>query len=87
MIPADGDAIVVETVYHHPIERVWRALTSSEALAVWLMPNDFVPRVGHHFTFTTAPQHQWNGTVHCRVTVLDPPYHVAFTRIEFEDLT
>src|SRR5690349_15412164 len=29
--------------YPFPPERVWAALTSSEALATWLMPNDFAP--------------------------------------------
>jgi uncharacterized protein YndB with AHSA1/START domain len=35
------DAIVYEVVYQHPIRSVWRALTEREALAAWLMPNDF----------------------------------------------
>ncbi len=48
---ADIDASVV---YPHPVDRVWEALTSSEALAAWLMPNDFKPAVGHHFTFRTS---------------------------------
>src|SRR5580692_3749913 len=51
-VKADIDAAVV---YRHPIERVWAALTSSEALAAWLMPNDFVPEVGHRFTLRTRP--------------------------------
>lgn len=32
-------------------ESVWRALTNSAALAEWMYPNDFEPRVGHQFTF------------------------------------
>jgi len=36
-----------EAVYDHPIERVWRAITDSQAIAQWLMKNDFEPRVGH----------------------------------------
>jgi uncharacterized protein YndB with AHSA1/START domain len=75
----DDDAIVVEITYPHPIERVWRALTSSDALAVWLMPNDFEPRLGHAFTFRTAPDHRWSGVVHCRVAALEPPHRVAYT--------
>jgi uncharacterized protein YndB with AHSA1/START domain len=75
----NGDAIVIEMVYPHPIERVWRALTSREALAAWLMPNDFEPRLGHQFTFRAAPQEGWNGMVHCQVTALDAPHRVAYT--------
>lgn len=73
------DAIVIEMTYPHPIERVWRALTSRDARAAWLMPNDFEPRVGHAFTFRTTPDHRWSGVVHCRVTALDPPHRVAYT--------
>lgn len=31
-------------------ETVWHALANSEALAEWMYPNDFEPRVGHRFT-------------------------------------
>jgi|GEM_PF-76372 uncharacterized protein YndB with AHSA1/START domain/catechol 2,3-dioxygenase-like lactoylglutathione lyase family enzyme len=74
-----GDAIIIEMTYPHPIERVWRALTSADALAAWLMPNDFVPQVGHRFTFHSQPQFDWNGVVFCEVTQLDAPHVVAFT--------
>src|SRR5262249_17808941 len=43
--------IVLNTVYPQPPERVWRALTTPEELAQWLMPNDFAPKVGHKFQF------------------------------------
>lgn len=75
----DDDAIVIEMTYPHPIERVWRALTSRDALAAWLMPNDFEPRVGHAFTFRAQPQEGWSGAVHCRVTALEPFQRVAYT--------
>src|ERR1043166_665732 len=66
----EKDSIVYEIVYPHPIWTVWRALTTSEALAQWLMPNDFAPQVGHHFTFQTEPQGGWSGIVHCQVVEL-----------------
>lgn len=59
--------------YRHPVDRVWRALTDPEALAVWLMPNDFVPRVGHRFQFRTDPAPGFDGIVDCEVLALDPP--------------
>jgi uncharacterized protein YndB with AHSA1/START domain len=65
--------IIVDTVYDHPIDRVWAALTSSEALAAWLMPNDFRPEVGREFTFRTRPAPGFDGIVHCRVLDLQPP--------------
>ena len=59
--------------YPHPIDRVWAALTSADALAAWLMPNDFKPVVGHRFTFTTKPAPGFDGIVHCQVLAVEPP--------------
>jgi uncharacterized protein YndB with AHSA1/START domain len=74
-----AENIVVEVTYPHSIWQVWHALTHREALAAWLMPNDFEPRVGHRFTFHIAPQHGWSGMVECQVIELDAPHRVAYT--------
>lgn len=79
MEPDERDSIIYEIVYPHPIWTVWRALTTSEALAQWLMPNDFVAEVGHRFTFQTQPQDGWSGIVHCQVVELNAPYRIAYT--------
>ena len=71
--------LVFETVYPHPPERVWGALTDPRALAEWLMPNDFAPRVGHTFQFRTRPQPGFDGIVHCTVLELDPPRRLAYS--------
>ena len=71
--------LVREVFYPHPRDRVWAALTDPEALALWLMPNDFAPRVGHAFTLRTEPGPGWDGVVHCRVLALDPPSHMAWS--------
>lgn len=49
--------------------RVWKALTNSDLLARWLMPNDFQLVVGHHFTFKNVPipAVKFGGTVYCEV--------------------
>ena len=65
--------------YPFPPERVWAALTSSEALAAWLMPNDFAPVKGHRFTFCTKPAPGFDGTVHCEVLELDPPRRMVWS--------
>jgi uncharacterized protein YndB with AHSA1/START domain len=72
---ADIDATVT---YPHPPGRVWEALTSSDALAVWLMPNDFKPVVGHRFTFRTSPAPGFDGIVRCEVLELDPPRRMVW---------
>jgi uncharacterized protein YndB with AHSA1/START domain len=63
-------------------ERVWRALADSAALAQWMYPNDFEPRVGHEFTFRVPakPEVGFDGlTVHCEVTECEPPSRLAFS--------
>lgn len=71
--------IKLEAFYPWPIETVWQALTDSEALAEWLMPNDFSPRVGHKFQFHTTPKPGFDGIVNCEVTELVERERLAFT--------
>lgn len=52
----------------HPVSVVWEALTDSDRMAVWLMPNDFVLQVGHRFTLDTG---NW-GTTECEVLEVKP---------------
>ena len=70
---SETHAITVEKVLPYPAEKIWRTLTSSEMLAKWLMPNDFVAEVGHRFNFRTRPIGDWDGVVHCEVLAADPP--------------
>jgi uncharacterized protein YndB with AHSA1/START domain len=74
-----SDSIVIDMFYPHPVQQVWDALTSSDALEAWLIPNDFEPRVGHRFTFRTTPDHQWDGVVHCEVVALDKLQRIAYS--------
>ena len=71
--------IVVDKEYAHPVERVWAALTSPEALSAWLMPTDFAPEVGRAFTFRTWPAPGFDGVVRCRVLELDPPTRMVWS--------
>jgi len=68
-----------EVVYPQPLEKVWRVLTDSEAMAAWLMPNDFAPRVGHRFQFRTKPAPGFDGIVNCEVLELDAPHRVSYS--------
>lgn len=65
--------------YPHAPAKVWRALTDRQALAEWLMPNDFEPRVGHRFTLRTEPAPGFDGIVHCEVLTLEEPRRLAFS--------
>ncbi|WNG27671.1 SRPBCC domain-containing protein [Cystobacter fuscus] len=74
-------AIRYEFHLRHAPERVWKALTTREAMAKWLMPNDFEPRLGHRFTFRREPipQLDFDGIAHCEVIALERPRLLAFT--------
>jgi uncharacterized protein YndB with AHSA1/START domain len=76
--------IDVTVSYPHPISRVWEALTSSEALAAWLMPIEGVGGAGklvlaHRFTFRTKPAPGFDGIVRCEVLELDPPRRMVWS--------
>jgi len=74
-----SNAIEIEIVYPHPVANLWTALTTQDALAAWLMPNDFEPALGHSFTFQAVSAGGWNGRIDCTVTTLTPLQQVAYT--------
>jgi uncharacterized protein YndB with AHSA1/START domain len=76
---SERHAIVVEKVFPYSPERIWRALTRSELIAKWLMPNDFEPVVGYRFTFKTRPMGDWDGIVHCEVLQCEPPLLLRYS--------
>ena len=71
-----------EILIPQPREQVWRAITDSAALAEWMFPNDFAPRVGHRFTFQVPPNPKagFDGlAVCCEVLECEPPNRLAFS--------
>ena len=68
-----------EIDYPHPPEKVWQALTDPAAIAEWLMPNDFEPRIGHRFTFHTHPAPGFDGIIDSEVLEIDPPRLLVYT--------
>lgn len=73
------DSIVIDIFYPYPVSRVWDALVDSESLAVWLMPNDFVPQIGHHFTFRPSEQQGWSGLIDCEVVEVTDQRRISYT--------
>ena len=56
------------------IDKVWKAVSTSEGLAAWWMPNTFEAVMGKEFVLHAAE----HGESPCKVTELDPPYRVGF---------
>jgi uncharacterized protein YndB with AHSA1/START domain len=67
--------------YPHPPEKVWRALTHGDALAEWLMENDFEPEVGREciFRFCDPAADGRERSVRVTVLELDPPRRMAWS--------
>jgi uncharacterized protein YndB with AHSA1/START domain len=65
--------VVHDVRFPHPVERVWASLTDRDALAQWLMPNDFEARVGHRFRFAAGPP---RGDIDAEVLALNAPTHL-----------
>jgi uncharacterized protein YndB with AHSA1/START domain len=67
--------------FQHPVERVWQALTDPNALRVWLMENDFEPRVGKRFILHGR---QKNEPIECEVLEIDAPSRMLWSWVHNE---
>ncbi|MDA9509041.1 ATPase [Bradyrhizobium sp. CCBAU 11386] len=67
-LKAETKDIVIDEVFPHTTETIWKALTSVQLIARWLMqPTGFEAVEGKAFTFQTKPGGDWDGVIHCRV--------------------
>ena len=65
--------IVVDEVFPHAPETIWKTLTTGALMARWLMePRGFAPVQGTRFTYQTKPAGAWDGTIHCEVLEVVP---------------
>lgn len=71
--------VVVEKLLHHPVSRVWKALTDRQQMKEWYFDvPDFEPVVGNVFQFSGGTEEeQW---LHeCVVTEVIPMKRIAYT--------
>jgi uncharacterized protein YndB with AHSA1/START domain len=61
-------------VFEAPIQKVWEAVSTSEGIAEWFMPNDFKAEIGHEFHLQSP-----FGPSPCKIVELDPPTSLSFT--------
>lgn len=73
--------IVVDEVFPHAPETIWKTLTSGELMARWLgmVPSDFAAVQGNRFTYQTTPAGEWDGTIHCQVLEVIPNQRFAYS--------
>jgi uncharacterized protein YndB with AHSA1/START domain len=71
--------IVVDEVFPHAPETIWKALTNGELIGRWIMvPTGFEPVKGTHFTFQTTPGGAWDGVIHCQVLEVIPNERLSY---------
>jgi uncharacterized protein YndB with AHSA1/START domain len=77
----DSQAIVVDEMFPHAPETLWKALTSGALMGRWLgmVPSDFAPVPGSRFTYQTTPAGEWDGTIHCEVLEAEPNRRFAYS--------
>lgn len=76
---ADTQQIVVDEVFPHAPETIWKTLTSGDLIGRWLMaPTGFEPVKGKQFTFQTKPAGAWDGTIRCQVLEVIPNKRLAY---------
>lgn len=65
--------IVVDEVFPHTPETIWRTLTTGALIARWLMsPTGFAAVKGNRFTYQTKSAGAWDGTIQCEVLEVIP---------------
>jgi uncharacterized protein YndB with AHSA1/START domain len=73
LVKADIQDIVVDEVFPHSPELIWKALTTAELIGRWIKPpSGFEPVVGNRFTYQTTPGGAWDGVIHCQVLEVIP---------------
>lgn len=72
--------IVVDEVFPHAPETLWKALTTSELIGRWLKmtPAGFEPVKGKRFTMQTTPAGAWDGVIRCEVLAAAPNERLAY---------
>ena len=77
---SDTRDIVVDEVFPHAPETIWKTLTTGALIARWLMPpTGFEPVKGNRFTHQTKAAGAWDGTIHCEVLEVIPNQRFAYS--------
>ena len=80
ILHGDTRAIMVEEVFPHAPDIVWRVLTTPELMGRWLKmePDGFVAEIGNRFTYRTRPAGAWDGRIMCEVLEIVPGERLVY---------
>ncbi|MGO9607113.1 MAG: SRPBCC family protein [Candidatus Binataceae bacterium] len=72
--------IVVEEIFPHAPETIWKTLTSGEHMNRWLMKSaGFEPVKGTRLTLHTTAAGAWDGVIHCEVLEVLPNERLSYS--------
>ena len=78
-LKSETQDIVVDEVFPHAPETIWKTLTTGDLIARWLMaPTGFEPVRGKRFTYQTKPAGAWDGVIHCQVLEVIPNERLVY---------
>jgi uncharacterized protein YndB with AHSA1/START domain len=78
-LQSDTHDIIVDEVFPHAPETIWKTLTTGQLIGRWMMePTGFEPVEGKRFTFRTSPAGAWDGVIHCQVLEVLPNQRFAY---------
>ena len=77
---SDTQNIVVDEVFPHAPEAIWKALTTSDLIGRWLgmTPTGFAAVKGTRFTYQTTPAGAWDGVIQCEILEVIPHQRLAY---------
>jgi uncharacterized protein YndB with AHSA1/START domain len=78
---AGTQEIVVDEVFPHAPETIWKTLTNGALMGRWLgmTPAGFEPVKGKQFTYKTTPGGAWDGVIHCEVLEATPNERLVYS--------
>jgi uncharacterized protein YndB with AHSA1/START domain len=73
--------IVVDDVFPHAPETIWKTLTDGELMGRWLgmTPTGFAPVKGKRFTYQTTAAGAWDGVIQCEVLEVIPNQRLTYS--------
>ena len=78
-LKADTQDIVIDEVFPHMPETIWKALTDGALIERWMMkPTGFAAVEGTHFTYQTTPACGWDGVIRCQVLEVIPNERLVY---------
>lgn len=73
------DVIKREETIHHPIDKVWNAISRAEEISTWFIKTDFKAEVGSMYTFTASEEQNCTQITGC--VKVATPYTLIYTWI------